>query len=1028
MFCDLVGSTALSSRLDPEDLGEVIGAFQRCVAETISRFDGFVARCVGDGALIYFGYPHAHEDDAERAARAGLALTEVVGKVGTAERLQVRVGISTGLVVVGDIFGFGDAREREVVGETPNLAARLQAAAEPNTVVIGPETHRLLGDLFEYRDLGEVDLKGFPAGVRAWQVCRESAVASRFEALRATALTPLVGREREFDLLLRQWHQARAGEGRVVLLTGEPGIGKSRLAAALEQHLLAEAVTLLKHSCLPHHQDSAFQPIIAQIERAAGIKRDDAPGVRVEKLKVLLAPTSPAAEDVTLLAELLSIPNGSDATPTLVPQRRKERMVEALFRHLAGLGRHGPVLIVYEDVHWIDPSSREFLDLAVERVKHLPVLLLVTFRPEFHPPWTGQSHATTLTLSRLDQRAGTALVEGVAGSKALPGTLVEEIVARTDGVPLFIEELTKTVLESGLLRRQDGRYVVDGVLPPLAIPTTLHASLMARLDRLSPVKEVAQIGAAIGREFPYQLLSAVARRPDGELQHALDQLVGAGLMFRRGTPPQATYLFKHALVQDAAYSTLLRERRRDLHARIARAIEVDLADIVQKQPELLAHHCTQAGQNEKAIEFWKLAAKRAYERSANDEGIAHVRKALRLLAACPPSAERDRSELDLHELLGALLLIVKGHSAQEVHEAYSRVLALSETLGETFRRKSALFGLARHCTVQTNFAEAGQYGERLLALGAETNDRRACISGHYVLGVSALYRGDAERARENFAEGVRLQTGLRADTHSQDPGVACLVLLGRTLWMLGYPDQALVWSRRAQQAARESGHPFTLAYVLGAAARIHQNRREPQMTRALGEEAIALSVQHGFPFWQPVAEAMSAWAMAVEGKDGATSAVPRIRDAIASRNAMETDYDRPYLMELSGRVLVEAGQAEEARAAVREGIAVLRRTGERHWEPELHRLAGELHRRRADGFSDAESCFTRALVLARQHGARSLELRAATSLARLWRDGGKRGDACDILASVYDRFTEGFDTPDLRDAKALLEGGTDGSV
>ncbi len=612
MFCDLVGSTALASRLDPEDLREVISAYQSCVTEVISRYDGFVAKYMGDGVLVYFGYPRAHEDDAERAVRAALGVIDAVGKLDVQPiKLQARVGIATGLVVVGDLIGEGSAQEQSVVGETPNLAARLQALAEPDAVVIAAGTRRLVGDLFEYESLGEVEIKGLGAGLPAWQVLRPSGVASRFEALRGSALTPLVGRDGEIELLLGCWARAKAGDGQVVLVSGEGGFGKSRITAELEQRLYAEPHIQLRYFCSPYRQDSALFPFIDQISRAAGFAPDDPAVSKLGKFEALLARRPLPEEDVPFLADLLSLPSSErHPLPNLSPQRKKERTLEALIHRLEGLAHRQPLLMILEDAHWIDPTSRELLDLTVKRVRGLPVLLIVTFRPEFQPPWTGKSHVKLLVLNRLDQHYRTALVAQIAGAKTLPDDVTVQIVERTDGVPLFVEELTKSVLESELLREEDGHYVLDSPLP-LAIPTSLHASLMARLDRLASVRHVAQVGAAIGRWFRYTLLHTVSGLPEDELQASLARLVASELVFQSGTPPDAIYTFKHVLVQEAAYSSLLRGARQQLHGMIAKALAALFPELMDSQPELFAWHYVEAGLVEKSVFYWGPALRRA---------------------------------------------------------------------------------------------------------------------------------------------------------------------------------------------------------------------------------------------------------------------------------------------------------------------------------------------------------------------------------------------------------------------------------
>jgi class 3 adenylate cyclase len=671
----------LSSRLDPEDLREVIGAYHRCIGEVVGRFDGFIARYMGDGALIYFGYPQAREDDAERAVRAGLALVAAITvlRPHAAIKLQCRLGVATGLSVVADLIGSGAAQEQAVIGETPNIAARLQALAEPNAVVIADGTRRQLGSLFELIDLGPQRLKGLAEPQRAWLVWGASSVHSRFEALRSGE-TRFVGREGELDRLLRLWQQAKDGGGRVVLISGEPGIGKSRLAAVLRQRLQAERHNVFQYFCSPHHRDTPFFPIIGQLERGARFERVDTPEVKLDKLAALLAPLAPSEEDIGLIAELLSLPySGRYRVPDLTPQLKKENTLEALVRCLAGFAQRQPVLMIFEDLHWTDATSREFLDLLVDRIEGMPVLLIATLRSEFQPPWTRLRQVIWLTLARLDQGLCTTIVEQIAGSKAsLSREIVAEIVERTDGVPLFLEELTKAVLENAAI----------GPIPvsSLAVPATLHASLIARLDRLGPIaKDVAQVGAAIGRDFSYELLAATAQRTERELAQALALLVDAGLIFARGTTPQATYLFKHALVQDTAYSMLLRAARKTLHARIARTLAEHFPSVAQAQPQILARHFTEAGLIEQAIAYWSRAGQQSAAKSAFVEAIAQLRRGLQLIDELRDSRVRKQRELELQVTLAAALMEAKGHANPEVGLGWSR-----SSLDRRLRRSRAI--------------------------------------------------------------------------------------------------------------------------------------------------------------------------------------------------------------------------------------------------------------------------------------------------------------------------------------------------
>ena len=677
MFCDLVGSTALASQLDPEDIRELIGAYHQRVAKIVGRFGGFVAKYMGDGVLIYFGYPNANEDDPERAVRAGLKLTEAIGQLRASQPLQVRIGIETGLVVVGDLVGAGEAQEHGIVGGTVNLASRLQTLAKPNAVVIGPATYRLIGALFECRDLGDLTVKGFAEPLRPFEVLRKSEFQSRFEALHAAAMTPLVGREEELELLVRRWDRAKSGDGQIVLLSAEPGVGKSRITAALQDRISSEPHTRLRYFCSPHHAHSALHPTITQLERAAGFEQVDGPEVKLDKLRALIAPASPTPRDVALLAELLSVEtNDSSASLGLTPQQKKNETFEALLRQLEFLANTQPVLMIFEDVHWIDPTSRELLDLVVERTTRLRILVLVTFRPEFQSPWTGLSHVTALTLNRLARRASVMMVEQIVGNRGLSSELLQEIVERTDGVPLFVEELTKAVLEFG--GGEDGAMLSRTPMITLSVPATLHASLMARLDRLGPATVgIAQVAAAIGREFSFDLVANIAGSANEDTERAMARLVGAGLVFQRGVPPEAHYQFKHALVQDAAYGTLLRAKRQELHGRIAKALEANFRQVAETQPEVLAHHLTAAGLSERAFEYWRRAGERAAKRSANLEAVSHLRHGLQLLESLPDRAAHAEEELRLLTALGPALMTTRSSADPEVEQVYRRALGTS---------------------------------------------------------------------------------------------------------------------------------------------------------------------------------------------------------------------------------------------------------------------------------------------------------------------------------------------------------------
>ena len=1017
MFSDLVGSTALSARMDPEDLREVISVYQNCVAETVRRFDGFVAKYMGDGVLVYFGYPQAHEDDAEQAVRAGLTLVDAVGELHAAEPRHVRIGIATGLVVVGDLIGAGSAQEQAIVGETPNLAARLQALAEPNTVVIAESTCRQIGARFETEALGLQSLKGFANPQRVWRVLSENRALSRFEALRSGEV-PLVGRDEELDQLLRRWEQAKAGAGQVVLISAEPGMGKSRLTEALWEKIAAEPHVRLRYFCSAHHQDSALYPLIVQMERAAGFARDDAPAAKLDKLQSMLASAAASAEDVALIAELHSLPS-ADVAPLLdlTPQRKKEKTLEALLLQVERSSRQQPVLMVFEDMHWADPSSHELMDRAIERIANWPVLLLATFRPEFRPPWTRQPHVTTLSLSRLDRSNTATMVGNIAGDHTLPSDIVLEIAERADGVPLFVEELTKAVLEAGA---QGPAALSSAPYPALLVPASLHASLMARLDRLGPAaKEIAQTGAVIGREFAYEHLALIADRPEPQLIEALDRLTNSGLLFVRGTAPQSSYIFKHALVQDAAYGTLLRSWRQQLHARIAATFEDRFPEIVAAQPGLLARHCAEGGRAEQAVVYWLNAGRQAAARSAMAEAVAQLRKGLDVLAGLPDGPWRRQQELDLQIALGPALAGTKGFAADDVREAIARARALAEQIDRPEYLVPLMESLwAFHFTRAEHklaLAVAGQIekiGEARNDVAVQLLGRRSLGWTHSFLGEFIGARGLLERchglsdpAHRTFGAGLTF-----------DPYASMLANLAMTLAYLGYMDQARLRMDEGLSEARRLRHAPTLAYVLLWANWMEWITCSSELQRR-AEELLALSTEHGFPYWLGLATTFRGRSLAARGQ--AREGLTLLTQGLAALRATGAITRTPTLLMSLAEAHAMLGQPGEGLNCLAEAAQIIEATEERLDEAELHRLHGDLLDATGDR-SAAERDYRQALGVAERQSAKLFELRAATSLARLWRDQGKRNDARELLAPIYRWFTEGFETRDLKEAKKLL--------
>jgi class 3 adenylate cyclase/predicted ATPase len=1032
MFCDLVGSTALSARLDPEDMRQVLALFHRCIAEVISGYQGTVARYMGDGVLAYFGYPQAHEDDAEQAVRAGLALVDAIPRLRTGGdvALQVRVGIATGIVVVGDLLSSAGAEEQEVVGETPNLAARLQALAEPGTVLICAQTRQLVGGHFECRDLGVVALKGWTESIPAWQALGTSGILSRFEARHRTmVLPPLVGREEEMALLLRRWRYAIQGEGRVVVLTGEPGIGKSHIALTLAERLKSEPHISLRYFCSIHHANSALFPFIGQLERAARFTHGDSPAEKLGKLETVLVPsTVDRTQTIALLANLLSLPPSDRCRlPEMSPQSRKEKTLAALLAQLEGLAARQPVLVIFEDVHWMDPTSLELLTVTVERVAELRVLLLITARPHFVQPWLDYAHVTTIALARLGRPEGAAIIERVTERKALPEEVMNQILTRTDGVPLFIEELTKAVVESGLLREQDGHYVLEHPLPSLAIPTTLHASLTARLDRLAPVREVAQIGAVVGREFSYKLLNAVSGLPQEKLEEALEQLVRSELIFRRGEIPQAVYTFKHALVRDAAYSSLLKVRRAQLHTVIASALEQQFPEIVEGQPETLAHHLTEAGLVEKAVGYWLRAGKNASHRFANLEAIAHLKRGIETVGHLLEGSERDRLELDLQFALGPCLIATQGPASSTAIATFARGRELCARLENAPEYLQIMFWLATGSVIRGELPQAREVTATLRDLAEARKDRPMLINAIRGLGMILLFMGNVVDARGLTERAVEVFTAsseeekVAARAAGQDAGAAALALMSWALWVLGHVDTAVARMDAALERADVVGHPHTRAYVSYYASILHALRSEPVIAHQYAERCLALSEQHGFRHWHGLSRAIRG--ICVTMLDPSAASLEEVRSALNQYRGAGYQLGITALYVLLGPALLLRNEPEAALEMIEQGLSTASHNSERIFEAELHRLQAQalLARGAPDARSQAKSLLDQALTTARNQQARSLELRATKDLAALSIDHGRRDEVLDSLASIYSWFIEGLDTQDLKEAKTLLD-------
>ncbi len=1007
MFCDLVGSTDLSERLDPEELREVVRAYQSVGAAVISQFEGHIAQYLGDGLLVYFGYPLAHEDDAHRGVRTALGIIEEIERLNETLQpekgitLAVRVGIHTGLVVVGEMGG-GEKRERLALGDTPNIAARLQGLADPNKVVISSATSRLVEGFFDCYPMGKHSLKGVSRPMEIYSVRGERDVYSRFEVAITTGLTPFIGRKEEVQKLLDCWARAKAGEQQVGLINGEAGIGKSRLLQVFKEHISEEPHSWMICRCSAYYQNSAFYPVVELIQRLLGIDAEDPPSEKLGKLeKALDGFGFPLDDSVPILADLLSIPLTDDYAPLgLTPQVMKQRLLETLLNWLLKVSQQQPLVFVIENLHWVDPSTLEHLALLMDRGTKARLFILLTFRPQIEPLITTRSQLVEIILSRLDHRQVETMAGNVAGGKDLPAAVLDQVANKTDGVPLFVEELTKMILESEILVEEQDRYNLAGPLSQLAIPATLQDSLMARLDRLGSVKEIVQLGATLGREFSYDLIKSVSPHEEETLKTELGNLVKAELLDQHGTPPQSRYSFKQALIQDAAYHSLLKGTRQQYHRKIAQVLEQHFPETARANPEILGHHFTVAGLKEQAISYWHQAGRTATQRSANIEAINHLNNGLQLIKSLPDDTDRVEKELQFQVALGVPMTATKGFAAAEVEEIYARARALCQHLGKTPQLFPVLRGLWLFYLVRAGLRTALDLGMQLKGLAEDVNEPELVLQSHVILGVTLFYLGEFRESQRHLEQVLetydREKHHSHAYTYGEDPAVVSLSYLSFIAWMIGYPDQALKRDQEALDFAKEVAHPFSLAFAFNISARLHQCRQDIRLALERAEATVNLSSKHGFTHWLTTGKILQGWAMSKAGQGEGGLAL--MREGLSMWQATGAEVSGPHCLTLLAEVYGETGQHENALEVVEEALASAQKNDERLYEPEIHRLKGDLLLNPpASAPAEAEACHRKALAVARDQGVKSLELRAAISLGRfLMAQTKKKGSPRDL--------------------------------
>jgi DNA-binding winged helix-turn-helix (wHTH) protein/class 3 adenylate cyclase/TolB-like protein/predicted ATPase len=1012
-----------SSALDPEDMREAIAAFHAATASVAQQYKGLLGHYLGASVRAYFGYPVAHEHDAEQAILAGLALCKKFQSMDSDGRfaMTLRVGVATGHVIVSDVADPEEAQEGGVIGDTPSNATRLQSYAEPGTVAIDAITRQLIGNLFDCRRLEATE----PA---IWQVVSGSSLPSRFEALRALVPIPIVGREEEVEMLRRRWRQTVSGEGRVILITGEAGIGKSRIVSSLLEDTAQEPHTRLRYFCSPQHIDTPLHPIIGQLERASRISRDDSLTSNLDKLDAILERSGTSKLDAALLCEMLALPNdGRYPIVELSPQMRRQKTLEALTSQVETLSRRRPVLTIFEDAHWSDPTSLEVLGRLVDKVQRLPVMIIVTFRSEFNAPWIARHYVTALTVNRLGQKEVAELINYVASGRPLAPAERRNIVDRADGIPLFVEEMTKSLIEA------------DDTFPPSLstgkssapspVPASLHASLTARLDRLGPAKGIAQIGAAIGSEFSYALLAEIVREPDKSLISGLNRLIAAGLLFQQGEPPHASYFFKHALVQDAAYDALLREPRRAIHARIVEALEHGFTDFAERKPEVLARHCAEAGSYEKAARLWSKAGQRSLARSALREAEAQLMRALSYLDKLPSDASVRRLQIDTQVAFANAVMLIDGFAATRTKATLERAnariehaTALGERVEDPLAPYSVLYGFWIVNFVAFNGDAAHALATQILKMAQRQKADVPLMIGHRLLGNSCLLTGELSSARRhlNFAHDHYdiEQHHQLASQFGQDVMVGTLSWRSLTLWLLGHADAARSDLERAQSISRSINHTVSLIVALTVTTMTRMQCGDLAAAKSQIDTAVALATETGAQLWIAVG-LMLQRSFALTGD--AAQAVSSFDTLLPAYRATGATVVLPFFLMDLAQAYAELGEINEAVKSLGAARAAAEETGERWCDPEIQRIAGDLAlKEKKRGESDAGRNYQKAIEKAHSQGARSWELRASTSLAILLRNWGRRQAAHDLLDPLIATLGLEGDTADLRRAKDIL--------